>query len=419
MLCHLHGLPSRLAVEESRMAGPMSGVKVVEMGVWVAGPASGCVLADWGAEVLKIEPVAIGDPSRLFSRMLGADLPFNPPFEMDNRGKRSIAIDLGHPEGLAIALELIDAADVFLTNVRMAGLERLGLDYASLKRRNPRLVYAAISGYGFEGPDAERAGYDIAAFWARSGIAHSLTNPGADPPFQRGGMGDHSVALTCAGAVSAALYAREKTGEGRLVTTSLLRQGIYTLSFDFAFMLRFGATMAIADRSEMKNPCINSYRDRDGRWFWIVGLEGERHWPPLCRALEHPEWQQDPRFLDAAQRAANAAELIELIDAIFATRPLAEWGPIFDAEEDFFWAPVQSLEEALADPQTTASGGLVEVMDGESTLMFPATPADFGGESPAPRPAAPSHGEHTDAVLAALGRSAGVIDRLRADGVVL
>jgi len=281
------------------MTGPMTGVKVVEMGVWVAGPAAACVLADWGAEVLKIEPISVGDPAR---------------------------------EGLEVALELIDAADVFLTNVRLAGLERLGLDYASLKRRNPRLVYAAISGYGFEGPDAERAGYDIAAYWARSGIAHSLTNPGADPPFQRGGMGDHSVALTCAGAVSAALYAREKTGEGQLVTTSLLRQGLYTLSFDYAFMLRFGATMGIADRRAMMNPCINSYRDRDGRWFWIVGLEGERHWPPLCRALGHPEWQQDPRFVDPEQRAANAAELIEMLDAIFATRPLEAWGEIFDAE---------------------------------------------------------------------------------------
>ncbi|MBW2290551.1 MAG: CoA transferase, partial [Deltaproteobacteria bacterium] len=208
-------------------------------------------------------------------------------------------------------------------------------------------------------------------------------------------------------------------GEGQLVTTSLLRQGLYTLSFDYAFMLRFGATMGIADRRAMMNPCINSYRDRDGRWFWIVGLEGERHWPPLCRALGHPEWQQDPRFVDPEQRAANAAELIEMLDAIFATRPLEAWGEIFDAEEDFFWAPVQSLEEVLADPQTTASGGLVEVLDGESTLMFPATPADFGGAAPAPRSAAPTHGEHTDSVLAALGRSAGVIGQLRAKGVVL
>jgi crotonobetainyl-CoA:carnitine CoA-transferase CaiB-like acyl-CoA transferase len=397
----------------------MAGVKVVEMGVWVAGPAAGCVLADWGAEVLKIEPIAIGDPGRLFGSMLGGDLPFNPPFEMDNRGKRSIGVDLGRPEGLEIALELIDGADVFLTNVRLAGLERLGLDYESLKRRNPRLVYAAISGYGFDGPDADRAGYDIAAFWARSGIAHSLTQPGADPPFQRGGMGDHSVALTCAGAVSAALYAREKTGEGQLVTTSLLRQGIYTLSFDYAFMLRFGATMGVANRKVMMNPCINAYRDRDGRWFWVVGLEGDRHWPPLCRAAGHPEWLEDPRFVDAASRAANAAELIELLDAAFATRPLDEWSGVFDAEADFFWAPVQSLEEALADPQTVAAGALVEVPDGESSVMFPATPADFGGVPPRPRSAAPDHGEHTDAVLAELGRSAEGIVQLRAQGIIL
>jgi len=396
----------------------MQGVTVIEMGVWVAAPSAGAILADWGADVLKIEPVAVGDPGRLFARMFGADLPRNPPFEMDNRGKRSIAIDLSRDEGREIALALVDGADVFLTNVRMAGVERLGFGYETLRRRNPRLIYGAISGYGFEGPDADRAGYDIAAFWARSGIAHVLMHPGNPPPFQRGGMGDHGAGLACAGAISAALYAREKTGEGQLVTTSLLRQGLYTLSFDLAFLLRFGVPLAVADRETMMNPCINNYRDRDGRWFWIVGLEGERHWPPLCRAVGHPEWIDDPRFRDPASRATNARTLIALLDEIFATRSRDEWGAIFDAEDEMWWAPVQNLEEVLADPQVAAAGGLIEVRDGEGTSLLPATPADFAGTPSAPRSPAPGHGEHTDEVLAELGRSEAAIAALRARGIV-
>jgi len=165
----------------------MDGVKVVEIGVWVAGPAAGGILADWGADVVKIEPPA-GDPARTFQRMFGADMPNNPVFELDNRSKRSVVLDLGTDEGRALALELIDGADVFLTNIRASALARIGLDHETLLARNPRLVYAIITGYGLEGPDADRAAYDIAAFWARSGIAHLLTPPDANPPFQRGGM---------------------------------------------------------------------------------------------------------------------------------------------------------------------------------------------------------------------------------------
>ena len=183
------------------MAGPLEGVRVVELGVWVAGPAAGGILADWGADVVKIEPPGVGDPGRTFARMLGADLPFNPPFEMDNRGKRSIVIDLAQAEGRDLARELLEGADVFVTNVRRGGLVRAGLDPATLLARQPRLVYAAISGYGFDGADADRPAYDIAAYWARAGVASMLTRPGETPPFQRGGMGDHAIGRVFAGAV--------------------------------------------------------------------------------------------------------------------------------------------------------------------------------------------------------------------------
>src|SRR5262245_9501050 len=198
----------------------MEGIRVVELGFWVAGPAAAGILCDWGADVIKIEPPE-GDPARLFAKMLGGDLPTNPPFELDNRGKRSVVLDLTTDEGRANALALIDTADVFVTNVRMSGLARAGLDPDALLARDERLVYALLTGFGMDGPDADAAAYDIAAWWSRSGIAWLLTPPGREPPFQRGGMGDHTVGMSGAAMICAALVSRQSTGKGQLVTTSL------------------------------------------------------------------------------------------------------------------------------------------------------------------------------------------------------
>ena len=231
-------------------------------------------------------------------------------------------------------------------------------------------------------------------------------------------MGDHNAGLAAAAAVSAALYSREKTGKGQLVKTSLLREGIYTLSFDLSLGARLGVPVAVADRKKMANPCINNYADKDGRWFWIVGLEAERHWPPLCRAVGHPEWIDDTRFATAADRGQHAEEIIAELDAIFATKTRAQWTEVFDLEPDLWWAPVQNSEEVLADPQVLAAGGLIEVPDGAGTTLLPATPVDFEGTPWAPRAMAPSHGEHSDEVLRDLGRSEDQIKRLREQAVV-
>lgn len=383
------------------MAGPMEGVRVVELGVWVAGPATGGILADWGADVIKIEPPT-GDPGRMFGRMLGCDLGMNPPFEMDNRSKRSVVLDLSTVEGRDVAFELLTDADVFLTNVRPGALQRLGLDFPSVSARHPRLVYGMVTGYGEVGPDADRAAYDVAAFWSRAGVAHLLTRPGDTPPFQRGGMGDHSAGMTLAAAVCAALVARDRTGAGQLVTTSLYRQGAYTVSFDLNTYLMTGQPIAIGQRESMGNPCMNNYAAADGRRFWIVGLEPERHWPALCRAVGRPEWREDPRFADARARAANAVHLIGELDAIFATRPLDEWADVFAHEPDFFWSPVNSIEDVVADEQFHAAGGVVDVPDGDGAIAMVATPADFHGTPWAPRSAAPELGQHTEEVLAEL-----------------
>jgi crotonobetainyl-CoA:carnitine CoA-transferase CaiB-like acyl-CoA transferase len=401
----------------AELTGPLSGVKVVELGVWVAGPAVGGILSDWGADVVKVEPPS-GDPARGFRRMLGGDLDSNPVFELDNRSKRSIVLDLSSAEGRQIAHTLLDEADVFVTNIRASALERIGLGPIPVRGRNPRLVYAIISGYGLTGPEADRPGFDIAAFWARSGLAASLTAPGADLPFQRGGMGDHSVAMTGAAMICAALVARERTGQGDLVSASLLRQGAYTIGFDVNVALMWGTPIRLGSRSTMTMPTVNNYTAGDGRRFWVVGLEGERHWPPLARAVGHPEWLTDERFHTPAARFKNGVELLHLLDEIFATRPLSEWAEIFDADGDFFWAPVQTVEDLLSDPQFVAAGGLVEVPDEQGTITMLATPADFGGQPVQPRFRAPRLGEHTREVLEGLGYDESAISELESTGAV-
>src|ERR1700755_975417 len=221
----------------------------------------------------------------MFGRMLGIEDGVSPPFEMDNRSKRSIVLDLASDDGRATVSELLSGADVFLTNIRPGALTRVGLDFQTVAVANPRLVYGLITGYGDSGPDADRAAYDVAAFWARAGLAHLLTRPGESPPFQRGGMGDHSAGMTLAAAVCAALVARARTGTGQLVSTSLYRQGAYTVSFDLNTFLLTGQPIAIGQRETMGNPCMNNYPAADGKRFWIVGLEVDRHWGPLCRVV--------------------------------------------------------------------------------------------------------------------------------------
>lgn len=400
------------------MAGPLEGVRVIELGVWVAGPGAGGILADWGADVVKVEPPR-GDPARNFGRMLGGELPTNPVFELDNRGKRSVSLDLSCKRGVRVVHELVAAADVFLTNVRPAALERMELGPKETCDRHQHLVYAIITGYGLAGPEAERGAYDIAAFWARAGIAESLRTPGGPLPFQRGGMGDHTVAMTGAAMVSAALVERARTGLGQLVSTSLLRQGAYTIGFDVNVALMWGRTLGIGTREAMYSPVLNNYTAGDGKAFWIVGLEGDRHWPALARAVGHDEWITDPRFDSATNRAVHARELIGLLDEIFATRTRDEWATVFAREPELFWSPVNTVDDLIADEQFHAAHSVVDVPDEQGTMPMLATPVDFNGAPAEPRWRAPLLGEHTRQVLQEVGidaeRAASLID----DGVAV
>jgi crotonobetainyl-CoA:carnitine CoA-transferase CaiB-like acyl-CoA transferase len=376
------------------MSGPLQGVKVIEMGVWVAGPAATGLMADWGADVIKVEPPA-GDPQRFVFGALGvADQKGVPPFEIDNRGKRSVVLDLRNDDDLQKMFVLLEEADVFVSNVRPAGLARMGLDPESLTKRFPRLIYGQLTGYGATGPDVDKAGYDIGAFWSRSGLAHTTVAPDELPPAIRSGQGDHTTGLSMAAGVLAALFDRERTGAGRVVSTSLLRTGIYTLGWDVGVYLRFGKRQST--KSSRKNPApqMNCYRCADGRAFWLLGMEADRHFPGLLKAIGREELAGVEKFKNARARSINAGEFTAVLDEHFATQDYAYWTARFD-ENDVWWAPLNSIADAVVDPQVIASGAFVEMtpQPDEDPYRAVNSPVDFSGYSPKYGPV-PNLGEH-------------------------
>jgi crotonobetainyl-CoA:carnitine CoA-transferase CaiB-like acyl-CoA transferase len=381
--------------------------RVIELGVWVAGPSAGGVLADWGADVVKIESPE-GDPMRrVFQVIVGHGQPESPPFDLDNRGKRSVVLDLKTDADVARLHEMVRDADVFLTNLRLDALERLTLAPDHLMSDNPRLVYALVTGYGLEGPDAHRPGYDVGGFWARTGIAAMLAPEGRPPPNIRGGFGDHVTGLAALSGILGALLERERTGRGQLVETSLLRTGLYCLGWDLGIQLRFGKLALPKPRTEEMNPLVNSYQACDGAWFWLLGVESQRHWPNLCASIGRDDLVDDERFADGRGRRHNAKALIEVLDAEFAARTRDELTAAFD-DHDVWWAPVLTPEEVVQDPQALAVGGFVDVPagDGAPSHRAVASPVTFRGAtnrapSPSDGPAGvplrpvPGLGEHT------------------------
>ena len=236
----------------------LAGVRVVEMGLWVAGPAAGGILADWGADVIKVEMPG-GDPMRkLFGALSGSKEERCPPFDLYNRGKRSIALDINQPDGQALMQRLLATADVFITNMRPQFLQRVGLDHDALLARHPKLIYASLTAYGLEGPDRDAPGYDMAAFSGRSGLVERATPTGATPPILPGGLGDNVTALTLVGGIGAALFHRERTGQGQLVSTSLLRTGIYSIGMDVSTRVGLGRAAAPPPRTRPQNPLMNT-----------------------------------------------------------------------------------------------------------------------------------------------------------------
>jgi crotonobetainyl-CoA:carnitine CoA-transferase CaiB-like acyl-CoA transferase len=397
------------------MGGPLEGVRVVELGLWLAGPACAAILADWGASVTKIEPID-GDPFRGYAWLFGGHI--NPPFELDNRGKRSIAVDLRRPEGLEVALALLADADVFVTNYRPGGLERLGLGWERLHAHNPRLVYGSITGYGLDGPERDRAAYDMGAYWARAGVAAALALPGADLPYQRGGMGDHLTGMSLAGGVAAALYQRDRTGEGQLVSTSLLRAGMYQMGTDLNANVRAGIPTVASSIRTVPNPLLSGYRCADDRWVWLLCLEGDRHWPNVRRALGLEHLTDDPAFATMDGRRDHAATVTATLQERFSQHTRDEWAPVLD-REGVWWARVQHTHDLVEDPQAIAAGGFVDVpLSDGSTGRMVASPVDFAGRSHFAELPVPELGQDTELVLMELGWDWDRIEALKAAGII-
>ncbi len=384
------------------MTGPLEGIKVVELGLWVAGPSAAAMLSDWGAQVIKIEPPN-GDPFRgLFASLMGTAASLNPPFELDNRGKRGVALDLDKPEAREIALQLIEKADVFVTNMRPRVLQDFGLTYADLHERFPRLVYGQVTGYGPDSDAKDTAAYDIGAFWSTAGVAAALTAPGAPIPQQRGGMGDHMTGQALAGAVCAALYSREQTGRGQRVSVPLVRVGVYMMGWDVMLALRLRLPVLPYDRYHAVNPIINCYKSSDGRWFWLLLLQADRHWGDLCRALSREDLMTDDRFINIETRRVNAPALVEELDGVFEQKPMTDWAQAFETN-NVWWAPVNSINEVVNDTLVQGAGAFVDVPGPDGPTQMVATPADFSGTPWQPQGLPPEIGQHTEEVLLELG----------------
>ena len=401
---------------------PLAGIRVVELGLWVAGPATAGILADWGAEVVKLE-MTTGDPMRrLFTAVYGLDEERCPPFELYNCGKKSVALDINHADGLAIVHKLVATADVFVTNMRPKFLARVGLDHAGLLARHPALVYASLTAYGLEGPDSDAPGYDMAAFSGRSGIAERATPKGAAPPVLPGGLGDNVSAVTMVAGIAAALFHRQRTGQGQLVSTSLLRAGVYSIGMDVSARLGLGRAASPPPRHKPHNPLMNPYCAGDGKWLWLVGAESQRHWPGVLAALGCSELRDDQRFATARERRRNAEELVRIFDDRTARRTRDEWGAVF-AEHDVWWAPINSIDDIMTDPQVIASGAYTQVpaavgQPPPAGFNGVSTPVDFGGLPCRPAGPPPAIGADTDALLDALGIDSAERARLRELGVL-
>ena len=349
------------------MPGLLEGIKVLEVANWVAAPAACAMLADLGADVTKIEHFETGDPIRSVDLSKRGLAPFsgglNSTFELLNRGKQSMGINLRAPRGQEVVCKLAAESDILVTNLVPDRQERYGLRFEDVSVLNPRIIYLAVTGYGVEGPERDRLGFDYAAFWARSGIMAMLGERDEPPVQQRPGMGDQTTSLAIVAAIGLALYDRERSGVGQRIDCSLLHTGMWVLGCDVGAALRDRKAPPRNARSESNNPLFNLYQARDGRWFQLVMIESDRFWQGFCRALSLEHLTDDPKFDSHARRTDHNRELIGILEERFATRMRGEWARYLD-EETCLWAPVQTLDEVIVDPQARLN-------DYTSTLEHP------------------------------------------------
>ena len=414
----------------------LEGVRVVEVATWTFVPACGAVLADWGADVVKVEHPVTGDPQRglMMSGMVGdgAQSSVNFIMETPNRGKRSIGVDISSDAGREVLLQLVAEADVFITSFLPESRRKLRIDVDDLRAVNPRLIYARGHGQGVRGDEAGNGGYDTTSYWARSGLANFFTPASGDgatststststsayPPFHSPAIGDLTSGQTLAGGIAGALFHRERTGEASVVDVSLLSVGLWSMAPGIVASRLFDIDdLPQSQHAEMMNPLTNFYRTKDGRHLTLIMLEGDRYWAPVCKAIGRPELADDPRFSTFAARAENRGECIALLDEVFAARTLDEWSAALDGVA--VWGPVRTAREVHDDPQVAANGYLPEVDAGDGTsFRLVATPVQYD-ETPVAPIRSPEHGQHTEQILLDLGYDWPAILALKDAGTIV
>lgn len=401
------------------MKAPLDGIRVLEVANWLVAPCTAALMVDMGAEAIKVEPPG-GDALRGFDmKTLGYEYEFdgNYVFELDNRGKRSITVDLEKPGGPELVQRLAKDVDVFVTNLIQSRRERYRLTPEVIHAINPTAVYASFSGYGTSGPDAWRPGFDYAAFWARSGVMQTLALPGAPPPLCRPGQGDHTTTLNLLAGVLAALRLRDATGEGQLVDATLMGTGMWTVGTDLASVLVAKQQPPPHDHAAPGNPLHNAYECADGRWVQLVMPQPDRFWAAVCKMLGLEGWADDERYDSISKRREHTRVLTGGIAERFRQHDLDYWREQLDAFE-LIWAPVSTLPELIDDPQVREMKIFAEIEHpvlGRFETMN--TPFQIAGADIAVRGPAPGAGQHTAEVVREAGLSEDEVAELAANGV--
>jgi crotonobetainyl-CoA:carnitine CoA-transferase CaiB-like acyl-CoA transferase len=393
-----------------------SGLKVLDVSTFIAGPAAAAVLSDFGADVIKIEAPGAGDTQRRLS-----SLPPNPraqgnyAWHQANRNKRGMCIDLKSPVGTKIVKRLVEWADVVITNFPHGVREKLHLGYDEVSAWNPRVIYADVTGYGDAGPDAKLPGFDLTAYWARSGLLASTRDAGAPPTAPVPGSGDYGTAIGLYAAIVTALYERERTGKGMSVGTSLLAAGVWATATFVGGALAGGELYGLHDRTRPTNPLMNPYQSSDGHWFMLVAPPA--YGPALAKAIGHPELLDDPRFADAQSIVENSAALTAVLDATFRSQPLAHWKEVFD-QARITYGVIQTPQAVVEDPQLRANDMVVPLHGDDEVELTISSPINLRGTAKVPATRGPALGEHNDEVLLELGFTRDEIDEFRGEGVI-
>jgi crotonobetainyl-CoA:carnitine CoA-transferase CaiB-like acyl-CoA transferase len=404
------------------MTRPLEGVRVLEVAIYAFVPSAAAILADWGADVLKVEHPVLGDPGR-DTAAWGVPANVNGVshlWEVPNRGKRAMTLDLSTPEGKEILMQLVDESDVFITNFLPAARRKLGIEPDDIQARNPRIIYARGSAQGPKGDLAERGGFDGVTYWLRTGASIGVTPPELPVPLAMPGpgFGDLQAGMALAGGIGTALFHRERTGESTVVDASLMSVGLWAMGMTIS-----GSSVLDVDalphqyHADSTNPLVNEYRTKDGGFVALAFLQADRYWPEFCVLVDRYEWLADERFTDSAARAENSRALVALLDELFLERDLVGWQELL-SKQDGQWDTGLAAGEVQHDAQALANGYVQRIQhEGDGKVVLVAAPVQFDGDAPV-LGKAPAFGADTDEVLRVHGLDDDRIAHLRARGVI-